>query len=96
MGRYEIKFKSLIEIVAPCTNYYRRDMIELENPLVIIQQHLAALSRSIPNYMRYLVFKMFVGNTRKQEKWYEREWFETYIEPTDGANNGYKFYLHKG
>lgn len=68
MGRYEIKFKSLIEIVAPCTNYYRRDMIELENPLVIIQQHLAALSRSIPNYMRYLVFKMFVGNTRKQEK----------------------------
>lgn len=96
MQRYEVKFKSLIEIVAPCTNYYRRDQIQLENPLVIIQQHLAALSRSIPNYLRYLVYKIFIGNTRKTEKWYEKEWFETYIEPSDGANNGYKFYLHKG
>lgn len=73
MQRYEVKFKSLIEIVAPCTNYYRRDQLQLENPLVIIQQHLAALSRSIPNYLRYLVYKIFIGNTRKTEKWYEKE-----------------------
>lgn len=72
--QYEWKLKSLIEIVAPYTHYYRRDMITLENPMVVVEKHLAALSKSIPNYLQYLVYKIFIGAKRKDEKdWYEKE-----------------------
>lgn len=64
---YQIKLGSLYEVTAPCTNYYHRDFIMLENPQVVIQHHLAALSRAIPNYMSYLVYKIFIGTERAKE-----------------------------
>lgn len=64
---HQIKFGSLIEIVAPCTNYYHRDFIKLEDPYRIIRQHLAALTRTLPNYHQYLVYKIFVGTETAKE-----------------------------
>lgn len=92
---HQIKFGSLIEIVCPCTNYYHRDFIKLEDPYRIIRQHLAALKRTIPNYHQYLVYKIFVGAETAKEEWYIKDWFTTYIEPADGPTNGYKFMLHQ-
>lgn len=55
--------------------------------------HLAALSRSIPKYHRYLLYKVFAGTKYKAKNTFIKKWFERYIEPTDGANNGYAFCL---
>lgn len=92
---HQVKFGSLIEIVAPCTNYYHRDFINLEDPYRIIRQHLAALRRTIPNYHQYLTYKIFVGTETAKEDWYIKRWFTQYIEPADGDQNGYKFMLHQ-
>lgn len=66
--RYDFKMGSLIEVVAPYTNYYRRDELTLANPKVVVQQHLAMLNKVIPDYLRYLVYKIFVGSKTKNEK----------------------------
>lgn len=93
---YEIKLGSLYEVVSVYTNYYHRDYLKLENPYRIIENHLAALSKTIPNYLEYLVYKIFAGTEAQKENFYIKDWIVTYIEPSDGAQNGYKFRLNEG
>lgn len=65
---YEVKLKGLYEIIAPITNYVHRDRINLKDPYRVIERHLAALSRSIPLYLNYLVYKIFVGTETAKQK----------------------------
>lgn len=67
---YEVKFKGLYEIIAPITDYYHKNYLELKAPERVIERHLRALQNAIPNYLQYIVYKIFVGSEKAKEKWY--------------------------
>lgn len=93
MERYTLELGSLFRVIAPITDYYEYHSQKLAHPQEITQMHLAALSRSIPKYHRYLLYKVFAGTEYKKKNTHLKRWFERYIEPTDGANSGYAFCL---
>lgn len=93
MERYKIELGSLFRIIAPITDYYEYHSQSLAHPNEITNMHLAALSRCIPLYHRYILYKIFAGTTYKAKNTYIKKWFERYIEPSDGNTNGFAFAL---
>lgn len=96
MQRYEVKLGSLFRIISPFTDYYEYESQKLANPHEITNMHLAALSRTIPLYQKYILYKIFAGTNYKAKNTYVKSWFEKYIEPSDGNTNGYAFCLSEG
>lgn len=93
MERYTLELGSLFRVIAPITDYYEYHSQKMVHPQEITQMHLAALSRSIPKYHRYMLYKIFAGTEYKKKNTFLKKWFTRYVEPTDGANNGYAFCL---
>lgn len=93
---YRIELGSFYEVVSKYTEFRHLNKLRLKHPMRIVEQHLAALSRTLPNYLSYLCYKMFVGTEAAKQDCYLKTWIETYIEPSDGAQNGYKFYGSEG
>lgn len=93
---YTVKLGSFYEVVSKYTEYRHLNKISLKDPMRIVENHLAALSRTLPNYLSYLCYKMFVGTEAAKKDSYLKTWIETYIEAKDGDTNGYKFYGSEG
>lgn len=93
---YTVELGSFYEVVSKYTEYRHLNKISLKDPMRIVEQHLAALSRTLPNYLSYLCYKMFACENAKKKESYLKTWIETYIEPKDGNTNGYKFYGSEG
>lgn len=93
MERYKIELGSLFRIVAPITDYYEYHSQKMQYPHEVITMHLAALSRCIPLYHKYILYKIFAGSEYKAKNTFVKSWFEKYIENTDGDTNGYPFCL---
>lgn len=96
MERYHLEIGSLFRIIAPITDYYEYHFQILAEPNEVIKMHLAALSRCIPLYHKYIIYKIFAGTDYKAKNTFLKSWFETYIEPSDGETNGYPFCLSDG
>lgn len=58
---YTVELGSFYEVVSKYTEYRHLNKISLKHPMRIVEDHLAALSRTLPNYLSYLCYKMFIG-----------------------------------
>lgn len=97
LDRYPVKLGSLYGVMAPMTIYSRPLRLGLMRPEEIKAIHLQAVAKALPNYFKYISFMIFGGATGKaKNRPVLRDYIAKYIEPSDGAQNGYKFYLSDG
>lgn len=95
--RYDVKLASLWGVTAPMTVYNRELRLSTMNPEIWKALHLQAVARALPNYWKYLSYSVFGGKTNKtRNKLLLQEYIKQYIEPANGSNEGYPFYLSDG
>lgn len=97
LQRFDVKLNSLWGVMCPMTLYSKKWRLDLLKPEEIKAMHLQAVRRALPNYFKYLSYSIFCGSASKaKRKPLLKHYINKYIEPSDGAQNGYPFYLSDG
>lgn len=88
---HEIEYGSLYMVESKVTDYWGRNMLDMIHPKKWFSFHMAALRSSLTLYWTYLIWKVFASEEKIKKEWAVKKWSMKYIEPSNGATDGFNF-----
>lgn len=95
---YLQKYGNFFRFVVPMTDFPKNRELKYKDPKHALNNMLRSMAQTYPLYLKYLSWNMLKGKNKQlsQVDPILNGWVGKFIEPSDGAQNGYQFYLSEG